>query len=262
MKQTKRAALLLSFMAVCALSVQADDYDDYTKTCAEWFGFNLRFDKSAVEFTKVPEGTEEFFQHFFQHTIMVSTFEETHGNMPTFFAGPIVTIDPKCTLLMEQYMEAFKPRPSHMPPLTDATIPNYQPRLQGSMLCNSALPWFHIDHEPSVQNDAAMMQRINEAINQNVTKHQDDELTRSTNADLVFTVKMPFFDKIHCDDEKLQHRLKDGATECYGVEIYRADRYRSITFLLFMKPEAKSIDEYLKQICQQVKFDPDFKYEE
>ena len=40
------------------------------------------------------------------------------------------------------------------------------------------------------------------------TDDADDELTRTTNADLVFTVKMPYIDKIHCDDEKLQHRLK------------------------------------------------------
>ena len=128
------------------------------------------------------------------------------------------------------------------------------------MLENIGLPWFHIDHEPSVLNNKELMEKINDATKRNVITHIDDKLTEKTNSDRVYVVRIPDIDKVWCEDPSLQQQLKTGATDCYGLEFYRADRPRMAMLLFINSKGGKSIDDYMEQISGYINFDKNFKY--
>ena len=52
---------------------------------------------------------------------------------------------------------AEKPRPEQFPPIDENTIKHHRSAFDGRMLNNCGLPWFHIDHDPSVLNNVELI---------------------------------------------------------------------------------------------------------
>ena len=230
------------------------DFKAYVETHKDYWGISLSIPQSMIE--KDAEGQMVLWRIF-----QFSSAEDRNENYPIFYSGPIVNIDKNCMLIMPFLFFEQKPRPAYEAPITEQTVPNHSAMFSGRLLNNCGLPWFHIEHEPSVLNDKELMEKINTTIQKYVQTHADDELTKNTNSDRVFLTQIPYLNKMKSSDDALNLRLRENATYCYGLEFYRADRYHTVDMLLFINGKGgKTIDDYVEQISRYIKFDEDFKY--
>lgn len=247
--------LLLTFsLLFVSPFVKADDYDMYIETHKDNWGVSISFPQSMIE--KNAEGQTNIWRIF-----QFSSKKESDDHMPVFNSGPIVNIDKNCMLLMPFLLGEQKPKPAYEAPITEYTIPNHIARFSGRLLNNCGLPWFHIDHEPSVQNNKELMEKIDATMQMYVQIHADDRLTKNTNSDRLFLTKIPHLEMMDSSDDSLNQRLRENATDCYGLEFYRADRYHTVEVLLFINSNGgKTIDDYVEEISKYIKYDPNFKY--
>lgn len=245
---------LLAIAMLCAsLFVKANDYDTYVEIHKDYWGVSLSFPQSMIE--RNVEGQTNIWRIF-----QFSSKEESDGHMPVFNSGPIVNIDKNCLLLMPFLLGEQKPRPAYEAPITEHTVTNHSAIFSGRLLNNCGFPWFHIDHDLSVLNDKELMEKINTTKHKYVQTHADDKLTKNTNSDRVFLTKIPYLNKMKSSDDSLNLRLRENATDCYGLEFYRADRYHTVEMLLFITANGgKTIDDYVEEISRYIKFDEDFK---
>jgi len=235
-----------------------DDWETYVRKNKEYWGVSIAFPQSMIErekqYTKLPSNSYFVF----------ADAEESGGNIPIFEVGPIITLDDNCIVFMSSVWYASI-KPDHEVPIDENTIPRHEASFTRELLNNCGLPWFHIDHEPSVLNNKELMEKINATKQKYIRMHANDRLTQITNSDRVFLTKIPYLDKIIMEsdeDEMLpQLHLMTSATDCYGLEFYRADRYHAVEMLLFVNSKGgKTIDDYVEQISGYIKFDKNFKY--
>ena len=232
-----------------------DDWETYVRKNKEYWGVSLSFPHHMkIESEEnVPLSKMRVFQF--------ASMRQSGGNIPIFEAGPIITLDDNCVLLMSSVRFASKPKPDHEVPIDENTIPRHGASFTSELLNNCGLPWFHIDHEPSVLNDKELMEKINATKQKYIRMHANDRLTQITNSDRVFITQIPNLKKVQCEVGSVTQQVKKNATDCYGLDFYRADRYHAVEMLLFINPKGgKTIDDYLEQICGYIKFDKDFKY--
>ena len=235
-----------------------DDWETYVRKNKEYWGVSIAFPQSMIErekqYTKLPPNSYFVF----------ADAEESGGNVPIFEIGPIITLDDNCIVFMSSVWYASI-KPDHEVPIDENTIPRHEASFTRELLNNCGLPWFHIDHEPSVLNNKELMEKINATKQKYIRMHANDRLTQITNSDRVFLTKIPYLDKIIMEsdeDEMLpQLHLMTSATDCYGLEFYRADRYHAVEMLLFVNSKGgKTIDDYVDQISGYINFDKNFKY--
>lgn len=232
-----------------------DDWETYVRKNKEYWGVSISFPHHVkIESEEnVPLSKMRVFQF--------ASMRQSGGNIPIFEAGPIITLDDNCVLLMSSVRFASKPKPDHEVPIDEYTISRHGASFTSELLNNCGLPWFHIDHEPSVLNDKELMEKINATKQKHIRMHANDRLTQITNSDKVFVTKIPNMQKVKCEVVSVTRHVKKNATDCYGLEFYRADRYYSVNILLFINSKGgKTIDDYVEQISGYVKFDEDFEY--
>lgn len=254
-----KTRLYLTVLCLSALT-SANAENGYSASVSEYYdklGVTLSFPEKAV--TSYSADTDEMFG---QKTIMFADILKVR-NVSTFAAGMTVKIDDGCTVIVEDLEDIQKPRPSHERPIDGHTVPDYEPFFKYAMLCNLALPWFHIDHDPAILENDTLMEKIHEAEEKYVlTRHESDKFTKRMNCDVVSVVRIPDMESLRTFDEnKSLELLKSSFAECYGLDLYRADRYYSVRILVFMNSGKKSVDDYVRQICRYVKFDEDFTLE-
>ena len=241
---------------VKAGDVVHDDYDSFVKMYKQYWGITMSFPRSMFAGYE----KEDEFDSSREFTF-ISPEEEEMAKGPVGYlpGGPVVTIDNNCKLIIEELdtAEIAKVRKRGV---TLYFSEHHEAYFRDFMLENIGLPWFHIDHEPSVLNNKELMEKINDATKRNVITHIDDKLTKKTNSDRVYVVRIPDIDKVWCEDLSLQQQLKTNATDCYGLEFYRADRPRMAMLLFINSKGSKTIDDYVEQISGYIKFDKDFKY--
>ena len=128
------------------------------------------------------------------------------------------------------------------------------------MLNNLTLPWFHYEHDDYILNNDTLMDRIREAERKYVlARRESDALTERINCDVATIVRIPVMESLNTfeKNESLE-LLKSLYRECYGVDFFRADRYKAMRILVFMNSGKKTIDDYVDKISRHVKFDPNF----
>jgi len=241
---------------VKAGDVVHDDYDSFVKMYKQYWGITMSFPRSMFAGYE----KEDEFDSSREFTF-ISPEEEEMAKGPVGYlpGGPVVTIDNNCKLIIEELdtAEIAKVRKRGV---TLYFSEHHEAYFRDFMLENIGLPWFHIDHEPSVLNNKELMEKINDATKRNVITHIDDKLTNKTNSDRVYVVRIPDIDKVWCEDPSLQQQLKTGATDCYGLEFYHADRPRMAMLLFVNSKGGKTIDDYVEQISGYINFDKNFKY--
>lgn len=253
------------------------DFENYKKTLKDWYGFSMKFPKSA--------GVNYVQTNDMSNTFTFGTYhKDIPGNLPTFAGGPVVELSESCRLVLIDKVYETKPCSSHLAPITEYTIPNYRTRLEAYLLNNCALPWARIYYEPntgvilSKEDQEELAKKIGKTLeqierereqmkvladscmNKNLQTLANSELTMKTNSDRIFIVRMPNINKIACNGSPNYTKQSKGSfTECYGIEFYRADRFGFIGMLVFFDGvKGKNIEYYVRQICQYVKFDTDF----
>ena len=232
-----------------------DDWETYVRKNKEYWGVSISFPHHVkIESEEnVPLSKMRVFQF--------ASMRQSGGNIPIFEAGPIITLDDNCVLLMSSVRFASKPKPDHEVPIDENTISRHGASFTSELLNNCGLPWFHIDHEPSVLNDKELMEKINATKQKYIRMHANDRLTQITNSDKVFITQIPNMKKVKCEVGSVTRQVKKNATDCYGLEFYRADRYHAVEMLLFINSKGgKSIDDYVEQISGYINFDKNFKY--
>ena len=232
-----------------------DDWETYVRKNKEYWGVSLSFPHHMkIESEEnVPLSKMRVFQF--------ASMRQSGGNIPIFEAGPIITLDDNCVLLMSSVRFASKPKPDHEVPIDEYTISRHGASFTSELLNNCGLPWFHIDHEPSVLNNKELMEKINATKQKYIRMHANDRLTQITNSDKVFITQIPNMKKVKCEVGSVTRQVKKNATDCYGLEFYRADRYHAVEMLLFVNSKGgKTIDDYVEQISGYINFDKNFKY--
>ena len=243
-------------IASTASAKQTDDYDSFVKMYKQYWGITMSFPRNMFAGYE----KEDEFDSSREFTF-ISPEEEEIAKGPVGYlpGGPVVTIDNNCKLIIEE-LDTAEIAKARKRGVTLYFSEHHEAYFRSFMLENIGLPWFHIDHEPSVLNNKELMEKINDATKRNVITHIDDKLTKKTNSDRVYVVRIPDIDKVWCEDPSLQQQLKTGATDCYGLEFYRADRPRMAMLLFINSKGGKSIDDYMEQISGYINFDKNFKY--
>ena len=231
-----------------------DDWETYVRKNKEYWGVSISFPHHVkIESEEnVPLSKMRVFQF--------ASMRQSGGNIPIFEAGPIITLDDNCIVFMSSVWYASI-KPDHEVPIDENTIPRHEASFTRELLNNCGLPWFHIDHEPSVLNNKELMEKINATKQKYIRMHANDRLTQITNSDRVFITQIPNMKKVKCEVGSVTRQVKKNATDCYGLEFYRADRYHAVEMLLFVNSKGgKTIDDYVEQISGYIKFDKNFKY--
>ena len=232
------------------------DYDSFVRKYKQYWGIAMSVPRSM--FARYEKEDEFDSSRYF---IFISPEEDEKAKGPVGYlpGGPVVTIDSYCKLIIEEQIEELMGKTAGKGG-SQYLSGHHEAYFRSFMLANIGLPWFHIDHEPSVLNNKELMEKINDATKRNVITHIDDKLTKKTNSDRVYVVRIPDIDKVWCEDPSLQQQLKTNATDCYGLEFYRADRPRMAMLLFINSKGSKTIDDYVEQISGYINFDKDFKY--
>ncbi len=248
--------LILTIVCVLAatnLSAQ-QSYEDYCRQVKEWYGLTLRFPAESVSNI----GKE---QSFVENTIMFADMNEAGGNVPTFQIGQIIKLDKYCTLLLAGIIED-KPNPDRVR-TTDDNLKNYRPYFEDIMQNNCGLPWFHLDHSYEILNDERWMSKINTARDMYSHRYTTGRLVTATNSRAVGVVRIPQVSKLNSFSQSTKTWLQELAFGCcYGIDFYRPDYSFDFGVLMFIADEStKSVAEYIDELTQYVRFDPDFKLE-
>lgn len=266
------AAMLL--MVPC--TIQADGYEEYKQKMMDFYGVRLSFPEKMVDETVFPQDAK-----FGYNIFTFADMKESNGNVPIFEGRLFIWLDEGCYVIMEGQSHAQKPRPESYPPIDENTIKQRKSYFEGKMLNNCGLPWFHIDHEPSVLNNQELMKKIEDARSRYVRTFANGELLLSTNSDRAYIVEIPYLDKIYCGSdfyqrdsvtiasgkhsniETLNKEIWGKCDKCFGIDFYRADRYASVNMLVFINSKhSKSIEQYAEQLSRYIYFDPNFKYQQ
>ena len=266
------AAMLL--MTPC--TIQADGYDELKQKMMDYYGVRLSFPEKMIDETVFKFANEVEFR---DNSFSFADIKESGGNIPNFEGGVFIRLDEGCYVIMEGLSHAQKPRPESYPPIDENTIKHHRSAFDGRMLNNCGLPWFHIDHEPSVLNNQELMKKIEDARSKYILFSENSKLQKQTNSDRVYIVEIPYLDKIccgvdfllrdsaiiasgkHSNIETLNNEIWGKCDKCFGVDFYRADRYTSVSMLVFIdsKHITLSIEQIADQLSHYIYFDPKFK---
>lgn len=264
------AAMLL--MTPC--TIQADGYDELKQKMMDYYGVKLSFPEKMIDETVFTKEGEFGYNYF-----IFADIKESGGNVPNFVGGVFIRLDEGCYVIMEGLSHAQKPRPDSYPPIDENTIKHHRSAFDGRMLNNCGLPWFHIDHEPSVLNNQELMKKIEDARSKYTLCSENSKLQKQTNSDRAYIVEIPYLDKIccgvdflrrdaatiasgkHSNIETLNKEIWGKCDKCFGIDFYRADRYMSVNMLVFIdsKHITQSIEQIADQLSQYIYFDPKFK---
>lgn len=254
-KMQNKNRIKLTLMCLSALtSAQAQgNYSEFVSQYHEKWGITLSFPEKKVTYEYAGENG------FLKNNINFADMRKV-GNVSTFPAGAMVKLDDDCMIILEEQARDEKPRPSHYRPIDEHTIPDYESAFKYSMLNNLTLPWFHYEHDDYILNNDTLMDRIREAERKYVlARRESDALTERINCDVATIVRIPVMESLNTfeKNESLE-LLKSLYRECYGVDFFRADRYKAMRILVFMNSGKKTIDDYVDKISRHVKFDPNF----
>lgn len=273
-EKMKRLAIVMMLMIPC--TVLADGYDDYKQKMMEYYGVRLSFPEKMIDETVFKFANEVEFR---DNSFSFADIKESGGNIPSFEGGLFIRLDEGCYVIMGGLSHAEKPRPEQFPPIDENTIKHHRSAFDGRMLNNCGLPWFHIDHDPSVLNNVELMKKIEDARSKYVRTFADGELVFPTNSDRAYIVQIPYLDKIFCG---IDYLVRDSATivsgkhsniealnrekwgkcdKCFGIDFYRADRYMSVSMLVFIDSihTTWSIGQYADLLSRYICFVPKFK---
>lgn len=245
---------IVCVLATASLSAQ-QSYEDYCRQMKEWYGLTLRFPAESVNNI----GKE---QPATMSNIMFANMQEAGGNVPIISIGQIVKLDEYCTLILAD-VTGNKPAPKRLRPFNEADLKNHRPYSEIMMLCNCGLPWFHLDHSYEILNDEQWMSKINTARDLYSHLYTVGRMVTTTNSRAVGVVRIPQVSKLNSFDQTTNAWLHEQAFGCcYGIDFYRPDNSLDFAVLMFIKHKpAKSVTEYLDELTQYIRFDPDFKLE-
>ena len=234
------------------------DFSAYQKAYYDYMGVTVSIPDEYVTYDSV---TKEDLQRRFARTMHFADMtDRSIGNFSVFVVGPIVCLDSNSVILLDGGVMYNTPiRPGHQAPINNGLVRDAA--FVGSMLNNLKLPWFHYDHDLEIQNDAALMQKINTATRQNAKVYTDHEWLLRTNSRQVGVVLIPEFHLVECGDSALMQQIRQRTDVCYGIDFYRPDRYMPVKMLVFIKKGVGNIDAYVDKISRYIRFDPDFKFE-
>lgn len=204
---------------------------------------------------------------------------------PLYYAGPIVRLDMHCNIILPDYKYMSRYRSGEFPMYIDDTLDARISPFVAMMIYNLGLPWskaffeqkqnnLFYDSQLSVQNKtkSKMLQLTNEDkdeillnyrynINTWNSKITDSLLTKQSNSDSIFIVRIVAPVGVTCTNQQYEELFIKGGWACYGVEFFRSDRNCFMgMFILVDKQAGKSIDDYVEEISRYIYFDPNFKY--
>ena len=260
------AAMLL--MAPC--TILAGGYDDYKQKMMDYYGLRLSFPEKMVDSTVFPKDKASIYSSCF------FTFADTRESNPYvgYPGGLFLQLEEDCYVVMEAHSLREKPRPGQFHSIDENTVKLYEPHFDSCMLNNCGLPWFHVDHDPSVLNNQELMKKIEDARSKYILCKENSKLQKQTNSDRVCIVRLPYIDKVFCgrpdstqiaegrhSKNETLNKVWNECSLCYGVDFYRADRYIPFTMLVFTNSKrGKPIEKYVEQLARYIYFDPNFKY--
>ena len=268
--------VVATMLLAAPCTILADNYYDYKQTVMDYYGLKLSFPEKMVDSTVFPKDKASIFSSCFFY------FADARESAPStsgvgYPGGLFLQLDEGCYVIMEAHSLREKPRPGQFHSIDENTVKHYEPHFDSYMLNNCGLPWFHINHEPSVLNNQEVMKKIDDARSKYVLCTENTKLQKQTNSDRVCIVRLPYIDKIycgieyfmrdsantadgrHCKNETL-NKVWNECSLCYGVEFYRADRYIPFTMLVFINSKrGKNIEKYVERLARYIYFDPKFK---
>lgn len=264
----KQPSLIAIILWLCAMYSFADNYGDYLQRYKEWYGVTVTIPNSLVTYNE-----KASMYHYFYFGSRLKDFP----SLPLFPGGPVVRLTDGCKIVMYDLFNN-----NTRPQKGGTTIDNYVTPLDGYMLNNCGVPWenwyltntggvilddrtklsrfplkWNRRKEESTREKA--LEKANKLRSEYVRTISGTAWTKRINCDRIYIVRIPHLDKVHCGDSKLNQTLKSNATECYGVDFFRADRYCGVTMLFFVNTKAgKTIDDYIDMMSRYISFDKDF----
>ena len=238
----------------------ADGYDDFKQRMMDYYGLKLSFPKKMVDETVFSK--EDLIDNLF----VFCDFRESSGGTG-FLGGLFLQFEEGCYVIMDGMPISVKPWPGQFHSIDENTAKLHEPYFDVFLLNNCGLPWFHIDHDPSVLNDKEQMEKIEDARSKYILCRENNKLQKQTNSDRVYIVRFPYIDKISCSRTEGIHSKNETLNNvwnecslCYGVEFYRADRYVPFNMLVFIDSKrGKNIEQYVEQLSRYIYFEPNFK---
>jgi hypothetical protein len=235
-------------------------YDDYKQKMMDYYGLKLSFPKEMVDETVFSK--EDLIDNLF----VFCDFRESSGGTG-FLGGLFLRFEEGCYVIMDGMPISVKPWPGQFHSIDENTAKLHEPYFDVFLLNNCGLPWFHIDHDPSVLNDKEQMEKIEDARSKYILCRENNKLQKQTNSDRVYIVRFPYIDKISCSRTEGIHSKNETLNNvwnecslCYGVEFYRADRYVPFNMLVFIDSKrGKNIEQYVEQLSRYIYFEPNFK---
>ena len=235
-------------------------YDDYKQKMMDYYGLKLSFPKEMVDETVFSK--EDLIDNLF----VFCDFRESSGGTG-FLGGLFLQFEEGCYVIMDGMPISVKPWPGQFHSIDENTAKLHEPYFDVFLLNNCGLPWFHIDHEPSVLNNQELMKKIEDARSKYILCRENNKLQKQTNSDRVYIVRFPYIDKISCSRTEGIHSKNETLNNvwnecslCYGVEFYRADRYVPFNMLVFIDSKrGKNIEQYVEQLSRYIYFEPNFK---
>lgn len=263
MKKILSLALLLG---LCACTTIGSDYADYRGQMKE---------KMKADFS-VPQKMLDFHKDIDIPFISI-TFGEINERFPAspcLEGGPVVKLSKHCSVVMMD-LEHKTVRD----PAMERYNKNYSiMTTTGWMLHNCGLPWadWYIHDNGGVilaedevnrlkQKGYILSEEEREQLIENVNQlralyehhWENTKVTRKINCDHLFYSKIPHFDKVSTMiDSEFTDKLKENATECYGVELYKKSIANSIVMLFFINGDKTTIEKSITKMARYISFAP------
>ena len=253
--------LIFGFCLFFALSSKGDnEYQKYCRQLKEKLGIELSVAEEKIRFqTEAPD------------------FIFTFGNMleelptlPIFECGPIVNLSIESSVVLMDVEGMIKPVEKSY----SLNKKNNIPVITGWMLNNCGLPWtqWYINNQGGVvsnyskslseKDSAILKEKVLSLRNQHEQCIENCELTKQSNCDRIYIVRIPNMEKIGAccpffefSHPKTEADVKKNATACYGVEFYKTSVSEPLRMLFFINDNNTSIEKSVASIAKYVKFE-------
>lgn len=251
----KKIFLLVFTMAFILTVVNCNNHNnDYRTAVKEKLNVELSIPENAIKTSKSTPHMEFTF----------GNISEELPTAPVFESGITVCLSNGCTVVMEDVENIKQP----------CSGKRYErPVATGWMLNNCDTPWAEwyinnaggvITEENKILSDEEQTV-LEERIIALRTQHErcivGGELTQKSNCDRIFIVKIPYMEKINVNKLysensgiELEAEIKDGATECYGVEFHKQPN-RGLKMLFFIDSKQTTIDGSVDQMAEYITFE-------
>lgn len=256
--------MIITLLLFSASNVFAENsYSAYKNTLANVYNLLITFPHSMIEDSC--------------HTLTISFAKTSHfKNPPTYKGEYVLRLSGNSRVILPVMDHTEKEVANPLLSFNYFSTVNRTPLIEEWMLSNCDMPWGDwfqikqtgvlIDAMDSIilqsKIDNQRTRDLKKKLNENANKLRSEyekkwnrgKYCESTHSNVVYLARLPYKEKIGCNDETIQQLILRNGIECYGVEFYHALQHTCFDLLLIIDPDEISIEECLNDICNHLDF--------